>query len=147
MLDDTDRALTWGFAALILVSLAGIGFFALAPQTMSDPYTEFYVLGAEGNASDYPTNLAVDESGEVTVGVTNQEHEPRTYTVVVRLADETVGRQSLTLGDEETWQEAFEFTPDSPGQQDLQILLFRGEDPNISSEPYRELWLKFDVRE
>jgi uncharacterized membrane protein len=142
---DIDGVLTWGLAVVILFSLAGVGYFALTPQAMTDPYTELYVLGSEGNASDYPTELTVNQSGEVTVGVTNQEHDTETYTVVLQLANETVDTRTLTLEDENTWRGEFTFSPDSNGRKDLRILLFLGDASDTSGEPYRELWLQIDV--
>jgi len=42
---------------------------------LGETFTEFYILGPGGNASCYPTNLTVNETGGVILGLMN--HEPR----------------------------------------------------------------------
>jgi uncharacterized membrane protein len=58
-----ERALTWALGIALLGSMLAVGYVAVNPPETTDPYTEFYVLGPEGNASGYPSNLTVGESG------------------------------------------------------------------------------------
>lgn len=51
----------------------------------TNDFTEFYVLGESGKADDYPTNLTVDETGTVTLGVTNYEQAMLNYTLAIGL--------------------------------------------------------------
>lgn len=77
-----DRALT----VLLAVSfLAAVGTLAwvLANPRPGEAFTEFYILGPEGNASGYPTALSPGENGTMLVGVVNHEHEPTSYEVSV----------------------------------------------------------------
>ncbi|WP_160113909.1 DUF1616 domain-containing protein [Halobellus limi] len=134
----TERAVTWVLAVALLASLFGVVFFAANPPTVTEPFTEFYILGPDGSATDYPTNLSVGESGTVIVGVTNHEHEAVSYTVVMKLDNETVGERPVRLGDEETWEGEMSFTVEEPGRQRLRLELYRGE---VSGEPYRSLRL------
>lgn len=136
-----SRALTWVLAIALLCSVGGVVYVAANPPETTDPYTEFYILGPSGNASGYPTNLTVGERGELIVGVSNHEHETTTYTVALVLANQTVETRTITVADEETWQETMAFTAQEPGRQRLRILLYHGEE--TTGEPYR--WLRLWV--
>ncbi len=60
-----------------------------------EKFTEFYVLGPEGVADDYPTDLTVGEEGGAIIGVVNHEYAIITHLLEVKL-NETI---SLTLSD------------------------------------------------
>lgn len=145
MSDNSTPTVTWILAAVVVLSLVGVVYFAVTPAASNDPYTEFYVLGTEGNASDYPTNLSVGESGTVTVGISNHEGESVTYTVVLRLNQEAVASRGVTVPAGSTWERQFSFTRRSPGQQELRILLYRGPSTGNGNEPYRWLRLRIGV--
>lgn len=142
-----ERVLTWTLAVALLLSLGGVVYVAATPQVTTDPYTEFYVLGEGGNASGYPTNLSVGETGTVIVGITNHEHRELTYTVLLRLGNRTVSDRAITVGNERTAEQEFSFTPETTGRMRLQILLYRGTDPDVSADPYRRLRLWITVSE
>lgn len=139
----TKRAVTGVLAVALLASIGGVVFFAANPPPATEPFTEFYVLGPDGTASDYPTNLSVGESGTVIVGVTNHEHEAVSYTVVMTIGDETIRERPVRLADEETWEGELSFTAQEPGRQRLRLELYRGE--STSGEPYRSLRLWLSV--
>ncbi|WP_436926759.1 DUF1616 domain-containing protein [Halosimplex amylolyticum] len=127
------RTLTVVLLVVLASSVAGVVYVAVNPPETTDPYTEFYVLGPSGNASDYPTNLTVGESGEFIVGLTNHEHGSTTYSVVARLGDRPIVNRSVTLADEETWESNVSFVAESPGEHRLRILLYK--DGTVSGEP------------
>lgn len=60
-----------------------------------EKFTEFYILGPDGNASGYPTNLSVEEEGEVIIGVVNHEYAQVTYQLEVRLDGAVIGEESI----------------------------------------------------
>lgn len=139
--------LTWTLAALLIASLVGVVYIALTPSAEENPYTEFYILGPEGNASDYPTNLSTGETGELIVGITNNEHREMTYTVVLVLDDEPVAERTVEVADGRTWKEEVQFTPEEAGEKQLDILLYIGGDADIDAEQYRKLQLTINVSE
>lgn len=143
MNETVRRALTWVLALALLASVAGVIYLAVTPQETTEPYTEFYILGPGGNASGYPTNLTVGETGTVIVGITNHEHDRTSYTLVLELANETIDRRTVTVSDEATWEQRISFAPTEPGRQRLRFLLYRGSAPG--GEPYRHLRLWIEV--
>lgn len=136
-----QRAVTWVLVVALVASSIGVVYFAVNPPAATEPYTEFYVLGPGGNASDYPRNLSVGETGTVIVGVTNHEHHEETYRVVMRLENETVHERRVTIADGETWEKRLSFTPQESGRQKLRLLLYRDD----AGDPYRSLRLWLNV--
>jgi uncharacterized membrane protein len=101
------------------------------------------VLGPEGNASDYPTNLTVGETGTVIVGISNHGPHDETYTVVTALDGERVDQRQVHVEDGETREDELSFTVEDAGRQKLRLLLYRGE--STSGEAYRSLRLWLNV--
>jgi len=140
-------ALTILVALALVVGLFGVVYVALTPQQTTDPYTEFYVLGAEGNASDYPTNLTVDEQATVTVGVVNHEQQRMTYTLLVRADDRTLVTRTLTVQRDRRWEAPVSYAVARPGRISVRFMLYRGDEPSIGAMPYRQLRLWTNVSE
>lgn len=141
----TQSDLTRVLAVATVLALISVVTLGLTSTPTSDSYTEFYVLGPDGSASEYPTDLSVSESGTVRVGLSNHEGASATYTVVLRLGGERVAARSVSLRQGQTWEQNFSFTPDSPGSKKLQILLYDGESIDGTSEPRQRLRLWIDV--
>ena len=140
-----ERAITVVLFVSLVLSLIGVGYVATIQPVEPESFTEFYILGPGGNATDYPTNLTVDETGSVIVGISNHENEDLTYTVVFELDNATVATNAITVGDGETREELMSFTPENPGRQRLRILLYVGTEPDTTTEPYRHLRLWVNV--
>ena len=139
------RLFTGVLALALVAALGGVAYVALTPDLTEDPFTEFYILGPDGTASNYPTNLSSGDTGELIVGITNNEHRAMTYTVVLTTEDEILGEEMVTVADGETWEERVDFSIYEPGQHRLAILLFVGDDPNSLEDPYRDLQLVVEV--
>ena len=82
-------------------ALGALGYVIATPK-IGEKFTEFYVLGLEGKAIDYPSEMKVGEEGKVIVGIINQEHGTVSYRMEVRIdgsKNNEVG--AIVLGDEE----------------------------------------------
>ncbi len=99
-----DRLLSILLVLSILAALGALVYVIATPKT-GERFTEFYILGSEGKAADYPSSLVVGERAGVIVGVSNQEHEALNYTVLVVLANKTLFEGIIPLGHNETWEE------------------------------------------
>jgi uncharacterized membrane protein len=139
-----DRALTWALAVVLVAAAVGAVALAVDPPRTTEPYTEFYVLTAEGEAVDYPANLSVGEEATVTVGVGNRERQATSYTVVARLGGRVVAERSLELAVGESRELTVTFAADAPGDQRLRLSLYRGP-PSDAAEPYRDLRVLVNV--
>ena len=136
------------FSVFIVVAIIGtigtLGYLIANPK-MGDSFTEFYVVGLEGKAEDYPRELMVGEEGRVIAGIVNHEHQPVTYSLEVAINSTKNGdMEPITLEHEGQWQGTVTFTPGSTGDnQKVQFLLYRVD----QSEVYRHLHIWINVKE
>lgn len=144
--DRHRRILNVVLIVTLAVSLLSIGYLAMTPvEQEGEPYTELYVLGPDGNASDYPLSLEANETGSIVVGIANREHAPMTYTVVMTVNQEVIAQEAVPLAVDERSEEQYSISIDEAGRYDLKIVLYEGEPPTESTEPYRELQLVISV--
>jgi uncharacterized membrane protein len=136
-------------AALLLAGLAAAWVF-LVPSP-AEFMTEFYILGQEGLAEDYPRQAAPGESLTVTMGIHNLERGEAGYRVEVWAVDPwTEQRQQvgaagpLTLNREAGVEQSLTWQMPWAGQdQQVFFWLFINDEP----EPYRQLRLWLNVVE
>ncbi|MFP3871844.1 MAG: DUF1616 domain-containing protein [Candidatus Natronoplasma sp.] len=161
--DIIDKALVIATVVLLIASGALAYNIATTPRT-GERFTEFYVLGPDGKADNYPTNLTLNQNGTVIVGAVNREHTTVNYTLVVGLgysygemarvgeippdhnftlpSNNTCFEMPLTLKHGERWNQTINFFIGEPGRDyKLSFLLLR------DGEVYRDLHLWVDVLE
>jgi len=139
-----DRVLSIILALTVLGVLGTLGYIIAAPK-VGERFTEFYLLGLSGKATDYPEELVMGEEGEVMVGIINREHEPVTYRVEVVIDGAKNGEVGPVILDHNgRWEGIISFTPERAGDnQKVEFLLFRQD----RSEVYQKLHLWVDVIE
>lgn len=156
-----DKVLTIALAASIVVAGVTLAYVVLTPRP-GEAFTEFYILGPGGNASGYPTNLTVNATGRVIIGVNNHEGASVNYTLRIDLVgvvivynatagfNETVAVNrttwtwtNLTVANGANWTDPYAFAIPKPGLWKVQFFLFK--DPNLV-DVYRELHLYVTVR-
>ncbi len=64
------------------MALATTAYVIVMPK-QGETFTEFYLLGPGGNASDYPTNLTVGQNASVIIGIVNHEYTTVNYKLIV----------------------------------------------------------------
>ncbi|MDD1726022.1 MAG: DUF1616 domain-containing protein [Euryarchaeota archaeon] len=134
-------ALTAVLATLLALAVLGTVLIVVYPNP-GEPFTELYLLGSEGKASNYPTNLTIGQTSNVTVGVVNQENAKADYTLVVTLANKTINTTSFSLANNQTWQNSVSFTPTQRGMgQKMEFDLYKAGTPNV----YRSVYLYLTV--
>lgn len=141
-----DKTLTVFLILSILLSVAILVYVVISPKE-GEPFTEFYILGPERKADNYPTHYVMGERGTVVVGVVNQEYRPVNYTMEVRLENKSLhlpeSLQKITLAHNETLEEPVTFTPPFEGQNmKLEFLLFNETEKIV---PYRDLHFWINV--
>ena len=133
---------------LLAIALAGaIGtlVYTVAVPRIGERFTEFYILGPEGSAENYPRELISGEEGRVILHIVNREHETTEYRVEITIDGEKAGEAgTVTLEYEEKWEQEAAFAATGAGLgQKVEFLLYKEK----SSEPYQRLHLWIDVRE
>ncbi len=93
-------------AGLLVIAIMGvIGTLVYLVQTpeIGEKFTEFYVLGQEGKAEDYPREVALGEKAKVILVIVNREHETAEYLVEITVNAEKVEEIGpITLAHEES---------------------------------------------
>jgi uncharacterized membrane protein len=137
---------TWNKVLIVLLATSVLGVMAAAGYTIATPqednFTEFYLLGDYGEARDYPRNAIIGHEVEVTAGIINHENETVRYRLVVML-DNTIQTEisSISLAEDEAWEQVISITPDKLGEnQELAMLLYREGSTEIYRGPLR-LWI------
>ncbi|MCK4733061.1 MAG: DUF1616 domain-containing protein [Methanophagales archaeon] len=143
----TDTRLDRILSVVLIISIIlaiSITVYVIVTPKEGEKFTEFYVLGPNGKASDYPTNLKVGEEEKVIIGVVNHEYANVTYQLEVKLNGEVISEKSTELMHNETWESPFTFRATRAGEdQKLEFLLYKER----VKEVYRSLHLWVDVKE
>ena len=137
-----DKILSIILVLFIVGAIGALAYTVVMPK-VGERFTEFYLLGADGQIANYPQELAIGERGQVIIGIINQEHETVTYRVEV-MVDGVKNNEAgpVTLEHDEQWQAPLDFTPDKAGEdQKVEFLLFKNE----GSQPYLRLHFWVDV--
>jgi len=138
-----DKLLT---VVLVVAIVGAIGATVYVTQTSpkGEDFTEFYILGPEGKAVNYPRNLMVGQEGSVIVGVVNREHDPVDYRVEVTVDGEEVNEiNSISLEHKEKWEKPVSFAPIKSGtNQQVEFLLYKS-----GTVPYSDVHLWIDVED
>lgn len=136
-----DKLVSYIIIISIVVAVAAVAYITIVPK--GETFTEFYILGSDGKAGDYPTNLTVGETGSVTMGIVNHEGTSVNYEAVVRLNNTTLKNESFKLDDGESKSIPLTFSINRSGNgQKLEFKLYKLPD---TQQPYRALDLLVDV--
>ncbi len=101
-----DKALTFILAVSIIIAVVSLVYVVITPKT-GEKFTEFYLLGAEGVADEYPNNLIVGEEASVIVGIVNHEYQTINYTIEVWLINQIIVYNESTQENETTYTHAW----------------------------------------
>ena len=126
-----------------IIEIIGTLIYVISAPKVGERFTEFYILGLEGKAENYPAEVALGEEARVILGIVNREHEEVSYRVEVRV-DEVTSKEigPLVLAHEEKWEQEVNFVPTNVGKnQKVDFVLYKyGQD-----KPYLELRLWIEV--
>jgi len=127
--------------ASIIGSFATLVYVVVTPKT-GERFTEFYLLGPNGTASDYPTDLKIGEEGKVIICIVNHEYENVTYLLEISFNGSLVHEEPVFLVENGKRESPFTFKAIKKGEnQKMEFLLHR----NQETEAYRTLNLWVNV--
>ena len=147
-----DKVLSVVLVVAISGSIGALGYVVATPK-VGEKFTEFYILGPEGKAANYTTELKVGEEGRVILGIVNHEQEEASYKVEVwidgekaklRVEGEDKDEISVELENEGKWEQEVGFVPQTAGKnQTAEFVLYKDGEPYFEEPLY--LWV--DVEE
>ncbi len=130
------------FTCILIFSIAlaiGMMYFVITTHNIGERFTEFYILGPDGKAENYSTNLKYNFPAQILVGAINHEFASVNYTVQTALEKDILTDTFFRLNHNETWEQNITFIPDKEGENlKLEFRLFKED--NFTA-PYRELHL------
>jgi len=124
---------------LLVVAIAGtVGTlgYVMTTSKVGERFTQFYILGPEGKAEDYPRQIVLGQSASVILGIANHERQPTSYRVEIMIDGEKVGTLGpIVLAQEEEWKKKISLTPTKIApRQKVEFWLYKGQE--------EEVWLK-----
>ena len=139
-----DKALSVGLLLATVGAIVVLVYVVATPKA-EEPFTDFYIMGAEGLIEDYPQEVVLGEKTEVTLGIINHEHREASYRVEVIFDGERAQEMGpIGLTHEQEWREKVALVPVKVGEdQKVEFLLYEGG----GSEPYLTLHIWLDVIE
>jgi len=128
---------------VVIIGTIGVLVYVARPPEAGEAFTEFYMLGPEGRAADYPDVLSLGEEATVTLGVINHEQAVTDYHIRILIGEEVVGGVAMiTLAGEQEWEQKVNFAPVEVGEkQKVEFWLYKGNE----NTPYHVLDLWVDV--
>ena len=161
-----DKALSIILIAAILIAVVTTVCVIAFPKD-GEKFTEFYILGSDKMADNYPEEFAVNTEQFVWIGIGNHEYRDVTYTVETLLlnaewdteaeasvihASKPLDRFEVTVPEGTTYLEEYFFTVDTTGYNRIEFLLYEGTVPAESATAeekmdtaYRDLHLWITV--
>jgi len=139
-----DKVLSVILIAAILGAMGTLGYVIATPK-IGEKFTEFYFLGLEGQAIEYPKEMRMGEQGRVRVGIVNREQETVSYWVRVTIDEVTLNEIGpVVLHHEDKWEQEVGFIPAQLGDnRKVEFSLYK----QGQSEAYRVIHLWVDVWE
>ena len=140
-----DKVLTIVLVLVIIGALGTLSYVITTPK-VGETFTEFYILGQEGKAENYPGELKVGGEGRVIVGIINHEGKEVSYRVEVVIGEKKSTEVGpLVLLDEQKWEGEVSFVSEVAGKhQGVEFLLYKQGEVEPCLEPLH-LWV--DVTE
>ena len=126
---------------IILIAAVAATVYIIINPNPSEKFTEFYILGPDGKAGNYPTNLNAGQTGNVIVGIVNHEQSNATYNLLINLDNTNLLNESITLQNNQTKEIPFSFNAPA-GNHKLNFLLYKMPD---MSKIYRSVYLNLNV--
>ena len=91
-----DKILTIILIIVIIIAFSLLIYVIITPK-IGERFTEFYLLGPQGNATDYPSNLTIGENTSVIIGIVNHEYKTINYTIEIWLVNQTTNIENQTI--------------------------------------------------
>ena len=137
----TSKLLSIILIISILLAIGTTVYIIIKPK-QGETFTEFYILGPGGQASNYPTNLTVGQNASVIIGIVNHEQKTVEYNLVVTSNGAVMSNMNITLAEGNTTEIPYSFSSSTAGNKTIEFLLYKLPD-NVNI--YRSLHLNVNV--
>jgi len=90
-----DRILTIILCCSMILAVSTLVYVIASPKE-GEHFTEFYLLGSEGIADNYPKNITTTEPVNLVIGVVNHEYRTIDYTLEIWLINQSTIKDTQT---------------------------------------------------
>ncbi|MDO5851766.1 MAG: DUF1616 domain-containing protein [Methanobacteriaceae archaeon] len=126
---------------MIIICIISVVYLILI-HNPGESYTEFYILGSDNTANNYPSNITLNSQKQVTIGIENHEHETQKYIIKLKKDNQTINEFNATLNNYDKLEIPYNLTADKKGEnQTLTLDLYK---EGIDA-PYRTLNIRYNV--
>ncbi len=162
-----DRILSIVLIIAILAAVATTVYVIVVPKE-GEKFTEFFILGTNQKAADYPSEIMTGANSSMYIGIGNHEYKNITYTVETYLESMTfdektntsalramdrIDRFKVPVPDNQTLVIPYSFTAKKTTYNRIEFLLFNATVPGDRvqgmdriNQSYRDLHLWITVR-
>jgi uncharacterized membrane protein len=110
-----DRLFRFLIVLLVVVILAGLGssIYVFNKPKSFNYTTEFYLLGSDGKADDYPQTAYLGDNTKIIIGIINQEKQQTTYVIKMSIngtVTDQIGPISLNVNQKWEHDMTLDFT-------------------------------------
>lgn len=143
-----ERLLSGLLMAVIVLTIGSIIYLSNLPNT-GEALTEFYILGMDGKAAQYPVNVLVGNPVQLTLGIINHERQKTDYRVVISISGtENQTINGISLDKEEKWEGPVSFTPNiTEERQKVTLFLYKLPQDSQPQELYIWVSIKSQLNE
>ncbi|MGB7788736.1 DUF1616 domain-containing protein [Methanoregula sp.] len=163
----TDRVLSAILLIAIIAAVATTVYVVVVPKE-GEKFTEFFILGENQKAADYPTDLVTGVNSSLFIGIGNHEYRTVNYTVETYFTNmsvdestntttldrmDLIDRFTVSVPDNQTVIQPYSFTPATTSFNRIDLLLFNETVPDDQVQgmdrinlSYRDLHLWVRVR-
>ncbi|MFA4876182.1 MAG: DUF1616 domain-containing protein [Methanoregula sp.] len=140
----TDRILSIILLIAIIAAVTTTVYVIVVPKE-GEKFTEFFILGENQKAADYPTSLLVSTNSSLFIGIGNHEYRTVNYIVEPYLLKMTFNEKTntttlnsmtpletfaISVPHNQTVIRPYAFSPATTGPNRLELLLFKDTVPN-----------------
>jgi uncharacterized membrane protein len=137
----TSKILSIVLIISILLAIGTTAYIIIKPK-QGETFTEFYLLGPNGQAANYPTNLTVGQNASVIIGIMNHEQKTVNYNLVITSNGNVMSDQNITITNGNKTEIPYNFAESTGGNKEIEFLLYKLPDNN---NIYRSLHLFVNV--
>lgn len=101
-----EKILTIFILLSMILALSSIVYIIVQPK-MGETFTEFYLLTPDGDATNYPQDIAIKQNISLLLGLINHEYKMMNYTIEVWLVNESVNYNKTTQKNETVYHNAW----------------------------------------
>ena len=115
--------------ALSMVCILGVIIYLANQPKPGDEYTEFYMLGPDGKAENYPKEIKLGNEVQILLGIVNHERDKVSYRIdIVIDGNKNKSIELGTIARGEKWEQVSSFKPLIIGDnQKAEFLLYNTE--------------------